>query len=167
MLCFGRNVVSTYLYWNWNGTQTNGSKIFSTEHLPFKTILRSAGPLSNIGYEDIICCVFVQELKVKFEVASGSATCLPLAFAVSSWLYLYDPCQDLLNMATLERTLCTKLSWWKDAVIFICNIYTIWIYCNNAKLNRTGISCFGFKYAAKVVDNSSKIIRMRMCHSRS
>jgi hypothetical protein len=163
---FGRNVVSTHLYWNWNGTQTNGSKIFPTKNLPFNAMLPSAGLLRNVWYEDrlIICCVLVQELTVKPEVASGSATRLPLSFAVSSWSYLHDPCQDLWSMATLERTLCTKLSWWKDSVIFVCNIfYKIWIYCNNAKLNKTWISSFGFKYAT---DNRCKMIRMGRCYSR-
>lgn len=121
-MCFGRNVVSTHLYWNWNRTQTNESKIFSTENLTFNAMLPSSGLLPNIRYEDIICRVLVQELKVKSEVASRSAARLPLSFAVSSWLYLHDSSQYLWSMATLERTWCTKLIWWKDSVIFVLNI---------------------------------------------
>jgi hypothetical protein len=47
-------------------------------------MLRSAGLLYNIGYEDIIFYALVQELTVKSEIASGSATRLSLPFAVSS-----------------------------------------------------------------------------------
>ena len=62
---------------------------------------------------------------MKSEVASGSETRLPLSFAVSSCLCLYDPCQDLLSMTTLERSLCTKLSWCKDAVMYMYNMYNM------------------------------------------